>query len=115
MKSALAANAHSRKRLSGSWRMTWRSVSGWQSWQLFTISAMKSGRSPSILLNHGRAGPSLDQSCAREFENESRRIVLAGEVGELEDTGIKNDSQGRAWHDAERARAASFRQMQGLP
>lgn len=61
-----------------------------------------------IFFQHRGTCPQLNQARARQLENERRCVVFARERRELENAGVKNDSQGKAWHDAMPGHVAWF-------
>ena len=65
-----------------------------------------------VLLEDRRTDPRLNQAGARKFEDERRRVVLGRESRELQNAGVKDDSQGRAWRVAAPARVAWLRRTQ---
>jgi hypothetical protein len=65
-----------------------------------------------VLFQDGWADPSLDKTGAREFVDQCRGVVLGREGRELQNAGVKDDSQGRAWRVAAPVRVASFRRTQ---
>ena len=46
-----------------------------------------------VFLQHRGAGPGLSQTSTRQLKDQGRGVVLAGERGELQDAGVKNDFQ----------------------
>jgi len=69
----------------------------------------------SVLLKDGGTGPCFDEAAARELKDECGRVVLARKRGELQNAGIKNDSQGTAWRDVMPARVAYLPRTQPPP
>ena len=68
----------------------------------------------SVFLENRRTRPSLDQSGSDKLKNERGDVVPVRESGQLEDAGIKDDSQDKAWPDATSARVASIPGMRSL-
>jgi hypothetical protein len=50
-----------------------------------------------LLFEDGRADPRLEQTRTYELVDERRRVVVGREGRELQNAGVKDDSQGRAW------------------
>ena len=68
----------------------------------------------SVFLENRRTRPSLNQSGPDKLKNERRDVVPRRESSQLQDAGVKDDSQDKAWRDATSARVASIPQMRSL-
>jgi hypothetical protein len=65
-----------------------------------------------VLFEYGRTDPRLDEASARGFVDERRCVALGWERRELQNGGVKDDSQGRAWRVEEPVRVAWLRRTQ---
>jgi hypothetical protein len=65
-----------------------------------------------VFLEDRRTDPRLNQGGVCEFKDESGRVVLPRKRSELQNAGVKNDSQGMAWRVAVPARVAWLRRTQ---
>ena len=65
-----------------------------------------------IFLENSGADPRLNQAGPRQLKDECGRVVLAGKRGELQNAGVKNDSQDTAWRDAEPAHVVWLRRTE---
>ena len=65
-----------------------------------------------VLFQDGRSNPRLNETGSRELVDQCRGVVLEREGRELQNAGVKDDSQGRAWRAAAPVRVVSFRRTQ---
>jgi hypothetical protein len=103
------------KRLSGSCRRTLSSVSGWQTGKAldnFNNELWMIAEDVRVIFQDRWADPRIDQTGACELVDERRGVVLGREGRELQNAGVKDDSEGKVWLVATPVRVARFRRTQ---